>query len=87
MNKEFDNPTSLVGEFSSKTTVHGPVDRPPRTALDHAGDPEVGRATELPTGADHLFQGVSEPRRLRRWSVAELVARAVARPITGGLAH
>jgi hypothetical protein len=29
----------------------------------------------------------NRPRPLRRWSVAQLVARAVARPSSGGLAH
>jgi len=29
----------------------------------------------------------SGPTQLRRWSVAELIARAVARPQAGGIAH
>ncbi len=85
MNNEFDKTASPGGDFISKTAAGAPVEQPPRTAPADATSP--GRATELPTDADHPSLGVSGSRRLRRWSVAELLAQAVARPASSGLAH
>lgn len=52
-----------------------------------------GNDTRHPAGewrspaTDETTSGVNQPRRLRRWSVAELVAQAVSRPSSGGLAQ
>jgi hypothetical protein len=50
-----------------------PVDRAPMTPVDRAPVPPVDRAPVLPAS-------VSPPQPLRRWSVAELIARAAAAP-------
>ncbi len=40
-----------------------------------------------PRGSDASAPRPTGPTKLRRWSVAELIAQAVPRPPAGGLAH
>jgi hypothetical protein len=87
MNKELDNAAVLAGDFISENAVRGELDRRSRTLPTDAADATDGRPTKLPTAADEASPRASRSRPLRRWSVAELIARAVVRPPTGGVAH
>ena len=63
--------------FSSEGAVRAALERRRRRQpASPAGSADRG----LPSAG-------TQPRPLRRWSVAELVARATARPPSGGLAH
>lgn len=55
----------------------------------HKNVPKVSDhdATGLPIPEKDAAPPPRRSSRLRRWSVAELVARAVARPPAGGVAH
>jgi hypothetical protein len=80
MNKE---PHSTA--FISENAVRGALDRRWRNlrADVDAGD---GRPIQIPAG-DHAVAPTNRSRRLRRWSVADLIARAIARPPNAGLAR
>ncbi len=87
MNKEPENITFLAGDFISETAVRGALQRRPRTLPTRTDDPRRTHPTNRPSRTDDASAGGSRSRRLRRWSVAELIAGAVARPPTGGMAH
>ena len=80
MNKELTRTHCLAGDFISENAVRGVSvrrrRRPPTTPTKPAStlpanSPAAGDDTSSPPGGQ---------RPLRRWSVAELIARAVAAP-------
>ncbi len=77
----------LAGDFSSESAVRGVFIRRRRRAPgSSANDVDGVHARSPAAGADHSAPAAG-PRRLRRWSVAELVARAVAAPPTERMVH
>jgi hypothetical protein len=80
MNTELDSTTFLAGDFISENAVRGALMRRPRTVSADA------RGAERPAATDEGARA-SRPRRLRRWSVADLLARAVVVPPTRDAAH
>ena len=87
MNKELENPTFLSGDFVSEKATRGAFNRRRRNLPTDAADSRDGRPTELTAASDDAGPRASRPGPLRRWSVGELIARAVVRPPTGGVAH
>jgi len=87
MNKELENPAVRSGDFVSDHASRGAFNRRRRNLPIDAANSRDGRPTELTAAADDALPGASRPGPLRRWSVAELIARAVVRPPTGGVAH
>jgi len=84
MSKESKTANFLTGDFISEDAVRGVLGRrrrtPPATATD-AGDAVPANSRD---------QAPSPARRtapLRRWSVAELVARAFAAPPADGMSR
>jgi hypothetical protein len=69
------SPQLNTSEVHDRRAVRGLRDRP-RLQLA-AAQPRPPR----------LQLAAPQPRPLRRWSVAQLIAQAVARPRGGGLAH
>lgn len=70
--------TALPGEdFSSNDAARGALHR--RAGNRRTDAPDHARS-DTPVPADDASARAKRPRRLRRWSVAELVARAVAQP-------
>ena len=84
MNKELDTTTFRPGAFISETAVRGALERRTRSLPTHAGG--AGRRHPSDTVGDPSSR-VSRPRRLRRWSVAELLAGALARSPAGEVVH
>ena len=84
MNKELDTTTVRPGAFTPESAVRGALERRTRSLTTH----EASGAGSQPTDAagDSSSRG-NRPRLLRRWSVAELIAGALARPPAGGVAH
>jgi hypothetical protein len=87
MNKELENPAFLSRDFVSEKATRGAFNRRRRTLPSDAAESRDGRPTELTAAADDAVPRASQPGPLRRWSVAELIARAVVRPPAGGVAH
>ncbi len=77
MNKELDN---TARDLISENAVRDALDQ--RSSVLPAETADGGDRAD-----DHAASPARRPRRLRRWSVAELVARALARPPTGSVAH
>ncbi len=86
MNKELDNTAFLAGDFISENAVRGALERRPRTLPTRVAEAGDRQSTDL-SAVEDASPRTSRARRLRRWSVAELIARAVARSPTGGVAH
>ncbi len=87
MNNEGENTTFLAGDFNSENAVRGALQRRPRDLPTRTDDTRRSHPTDRPAGADDAPAPRSRSGRLRRWSVAELIAGAVTRPPTGGIAH
>jgi hypothetical protein len=86
MNKELDNTVLGAGDSISANADRGALDRRAPILPTDATVASDGRPIELPT-PDEDARPASRSRRLRRWSVAELIARAGARPPAGRVAH
>jgi hypothetical protein len=84
MNTQNDTGTYVAGTFITENAVRGALERRRQTVPARAGDAEE---VSVPSSAGDASRRDRRPRRLRRWSVADLLARAAARPPTGGLAH
>ncbi len=80
MNKAIDHTALLPGNFISPGAVHGP-----QIQITDPLDAERRRPTEGQGVAAHT-SSPSAVRPLRRWSVAELLAGALARPPAGRVA-
>ncbi len=87
MNNQFETTAFPAGDFISERAVRGAPARRPQRAPTHPAQARDGQPAERETAADGPSPRASRSRRLRRWSVAELIAQAVARPHTGGVAH
>jgi hypothetical protein len=83
MNKELDNTALGAGDSISENADRGALDRRARILPTDPTVASDGRPIELPTPDEDARRS----RRHRRWSVAELIARAGARPPAGGVAH
>jgi hypothetical protein len=81
MSTQSKRSTFLAGDFISQDAVRGVLRRRRRAVPATSTDEVNGLPADPPTRAD---EAASDARRttapLRRWSVAELVARAVAPP-------
>jgi hypothetical protein len=84
MNKELDATTFRPGAFTPETAVRGALERRTRSLSNHEASGGVSQPTDA--AGDSSSRG-NRPRLLRRWSVAELIAGALARPPAGGVAH
>jgi hypothetical protein len=84
MNQELDTPTPRPGAFISETAVRGALERRTRSLTTHEATGGASQPTDA--AADSSSRG-NRPRLLRRWSVAELIAGALARLPAGGVAH
>ncbi len=84
MNKELDTTTFRPGAFISESAVRGALERRTRSLPTQAGG--AGSSQPSDTVGDPSSR-VSRPRRLRRWSVAELIAGALARSPAGEVAR
>ncbi len=84
MNKELNATTFRPGAFASESTVRGALERRTRSLSTHEASGRVSQPTDA---AGDLSSGGNRPRPLRRWSVAELIAGALARFPAGGVAH
>lgn len=87
MNRDPKNTAFAAEDFISENAVRNALERQARSLPASTADGGDGLSTELRTAAGDPSPRASRPRRLRRWSVAELIAGAVARPPTGGVAH
>lgn len=85
MNQE-SHTQSRPGKLISENAVRGALHRRARAVEPDAIDGPAGRI-KRPTPSADASPHASRSQRLRRWSVAELTARAFARPPTGGVAH
>jgi hypothetical protein len=86
MNQESRSTQSRAGKPMSENAVRGALHRRARTVAIGTTDGPDGRLKRPAPAADASPQA-NRSQRLRRWSVAELTARAFARPPTGGAAH
>jgi hypothetical protein len=66
-------PHTFFSEDAVRSALHPRVDNPAMDAPDC-------RQSDGPVAAGDASRRAKRPRGLRRWSVAELVARAVAQP-------
>jgi hypothetical protein len=80
-----DQTTFHAGDFISEDAVRGVFGRR-RTSLRSPAD-DAGRPAEAATDAENVFLQKRPSPRLRRWSVAELVAGAFARPQVERMGH
>ena len=84
MSEDSKRTTFMAGEFISEDAVRGALGRrrtPGRTNNSLIGLRRNTRAT------DHAASSSRRPAPLRRWSVADLVARAIAPPAGSGIKH
>jgi hypothetical protein len=86
MNQESRSTQSRAGKLISENAVRGALHRRARTVAIDASDGPGGRIKRPAPAADASRQA-NRSQRLRRWSVAQLTARAFARPRTGGVAN
>ena len=84
MNKELDTTTVRPGAFTPESAARGALERRTRSLTTHEASGGVSQPTDVAGVSSSLG---NRPRLLRRWSVAELIAGALARPPAGGVAH
>jgi hypothetical protein len=76
-----------AGDFISDDAVRGVLGRRRLNPQAIPTDPARGMAADSPTAADAASSPARRTAPLRRWSVAELLARALATPPAEGLRH
>ena len=72
-----------AGDFVSEDAVRGALGARRRALQATPVDADAGVTAVGGTAADGASSGARRTAPLRRWSVAELIARAVARPADG----
>ena len=80
MNKESTRTQFLAGDFISENAVRGVFGRRRRTPPTTPSEPVTAGPANPPTAGQNASPPAGGLRPLRRWSVAELIARAVAAP-------
>jgi hypothetical protein len=85
MNIKSKRAASDRGDFISEDAVRGVLSRRRRTRQAAPADASdsAGRPVTVATAADGQSPSARRAGPLRRWSVAELMARAAARPVDG----
>jgi hypothetical protein len=88
MNTKSKRAASHRGDFISEHAVRGALSRRRRSRQAGPADAadSAGRTVTVATAADGQSPSARRAGPLRRWSVAELMARAAARPVDG-LSH
>jgi hypothetical protein len=87
MNKELTPTHLLAGDFVSENAVRGVFGHRRRTPSTTPTKPPSALPTNPPTAGGDTSPPAVGQRPLRRWSIAELIARAVAAPPADGLSH
>jgi hypothetical protein len=79
----------LAGDFSSENAVRGVGGRRRRQRTPSTTPTERvnGLPANPPVADEDTSPPAAAPRPLRRWSVAELIARAAAAPRADGIGH
>ena len=80
MNKESIRTQFFAGDFISENAVRGVFGRRRRTPPTIPSEPLAAGPANPLTAGQSATPPTGEPPALRRWSVAELIARAVAAP-------
>jgi hypothetical protein len=80
MNNESTQTQFLAGHHVSKSPVRGVFNARRRTPRTTRTEPVTIQATDPPTVSQKPSASADGLRPLRRWSVAELIARAIAAP-------
>jgi hypothetical protein len=83
MNPQSTRAGCHAGDFISEDAVRGALGGRRRTPQATPVDADAGVTAAAVTAADGASAAVRQTAPLRRWSVAELIARAVARPADG----
>jgi hypothetical protein len=76
-----------AGNFISEDAVRGVFGRRRTTSPTTRGNPVDDVPARTPAAAEYASPSARERRRLRRWSVADLVARALAARTADGMGH
>jgi hypothetical protein len=87
MNKELTRTHSLAGALISENAVRGASVRPRRAPSATPAKLASAVTASPPAAGESTSQPARGQRPLRRWSVAELIARAVAAPPAGGMSR
>jgi hypothetical protein len=87
MIKESTRTRFRAGEFISEDAVRGAFGRRPRTRPAHPAEAVGALAANRPIEREEASPTAGRPAPLRRWSVAELIARAVAAPPADAVGH
>jgi hypothetical protein len=88
MTNESTRTQFLAGDFISENAVRGVFGRRRRrTQPTPLARPVDGQPANGPTVAADTSRRAGAPGPLRRWSVAELLARALATPPTDAVGH
>jgi len=88
MSKESTRTAFPAGDFISENAVRGVFRRRRRrTPPTSATEPVHAAPANPPTAGEDMSPAVGGPPPLRRWSVAELIARAVAAPPADGISR
>jgi hypothetical protein len=87
MNKELTRTHFLAGDFISENAVRGDFVRRRRTPSTTPTKPASTLPANPPTAGKDTSPPAGGQRPLRRWSVAELIARALAAPPADGMSH
>jgi hypothetical protein len=80
MNKELTRTHSIAGDFISENAVRGVFVRRRRMPPTTPTKPVTTLPANSPAAGDDTPSPTEGQRPLRRWSVAELIARAVVAP-------
>jgi hypothetical protein len=87
MNKESTRTQTLSGDLISENPNRGVFGRRRRTPSATASEPVIAGPSNPATAGQNATPPAGDRRPLRRWSVAELIARAVAAPSPDGISH
>jgi hypothetical protein len=87
MNKESTRTQFLAGDFISENAVRGVFGQRRPTPPTTPSEPVTAGPANPPTAGQNGSPPAGGRRPLRRWSVAELIARAVAAPFPDGMSH
>jgi hypothetical protein len=85
MNNEPTRTKILAGDFISENAARGVFGRRRRTPPTTPTEPVTAAPANPPTAAQNASPSPGGLAPLRRWSVAELIARAVAAPAPDGI--
>jgi len=87
MNNEATQTQFPAGDFISENAVRGLFGRWRHTPPTTPTEPATAGPANSPTAAQNASPPAGGPRPLRRWSVAELIARAVTAHSPDGMSH